>query len=106
MSDILFHYYRVNPTTWFYLSSLLAIALFFKFSRVLSVRNLDLAALLLQGFAQCAQFLQRVGAQAADEMGQTAGVHRHAQTGARPGRQEVARGVASAGVEGLTPGAG
>ncbi|MFM8282086.1 MAG: hypothetical protein ACKOCW_00885 [Planctomycetaceae bacterium] len=46
MSDILFHYYRVNPTTWFYLSSLLAIALFFKFSRVLSVRNLDLAALL------------------------------------------------------------
>ncbi|NBV45833.1 MAG: hypothetical protein EBR86_09390 [Planctomycetia bacterium] len=47
MSDILFHYYRVNPTTWFYLSSLLTIALFFKFSRVLSVRNLDLAALIL-----------------------------------------------------------
>jgi hypothetical protein len=47
MSDILFHYYRVNPTTWFYLSSLLTIALFFKFSRVLSVRNLDLAGLIL-----------------------------------------------------------
>jgi hypothetical protein len=47
MSDILFHYYRVNPTTWFYLSSLLSIALFFKFNRVLSVRNLDLAGLIL-----------------------------------------------------------
>ena len=44
MSDILFHYYRVNPTTWFYLSSLLSIALFFKFNRVWSVRNLDLVA--------------------------------------------------------------
>jgi len=47
MSDILFQYYSVNPTTWFYLSSLLAIALFFKFNRVLSVRNLDLAGLIL-----------------------------------------------------------
>jgi hypothetical protein len=47
MSDILFQYYSVNPTTWFYLSSLLAIALFFKFNRVLSVRNLDLAGLVL-----------------------------------------------------------
>ena len=47
MSDILFHYYGVNPTSWFYLSSLLSIALFFKFNRVLSVRNLDLVALIL-----------------------------------------------------------
>jgi hypothetical protein len=47
MSDILFHYYGVNPTSWFYLSSLLAIALFFKFNRVLSVRNLDLVALIM-----------------------------------------------------------
>jgi hypothetical protein len=47
MSDILFHYYRVNPTTWFYLSSLLSIALFFKFNRVWSIRNLDLALLIL-----------------------------------------------------------
>ena len=47
MSDILFHYYRVNPTTWFYLSSLLSIALFFKFNRVWSVRNLDLIGLIL-----------------------------------------------------------
>lgn len=47
MSDILFHYYRVNPTTWFYLSSLLSIAVFFKFNRVLSMRNLDLLGLIL-----------------------------------------------------------
>jgi len=47
MSDILFQYYRVNPTTWFYLSSLLSIALFFKFNRLWSVRNLDLAGLIL-----------------------------------------------------------
>jgi len=47
MSDILFQYYRVNPTTWFYLSSLLSIALFFKFNRLWSVRNLDLAGLVL-----------------------------------------------------------
>src|SRR5207253_9480113 len=36
-----------NATTWFYLSSLLAIALFFKFSRLLSIRNLDVLALPL-----------------------------------------------------------
>ncbi len=47
MSDILFHYYGVNPTSWFYLASLLSLALFFKFNRVLSVRNLDLVALIL-----------------------------------------------------------
>ena len=47
MSEILFHYYRVNPTTWFYLASLLSIAVFFKFNRVWSVRNFDLAGLIL-----------------------------------------------------------
>jgi len=47
MSDLLFHYHKVNPTTWVYLSSLLTIGLFFKFSRLLSVRNLDLVFLIL-----------------------------------------------------------
>ena len=47
MSDILFQYYAVNPTTWFYLSSLLAIALFFKFNRVWSIRTVDLFGLIL-----------------------------------------------------------
>jgi hypothetical protein len=36
-----------NPATWFYFSLLLAVALFFKFSRLLSVRNLDLGLLFL-----------------------------------------------------------
>jgi hypothetical protein len=47
MSNVLLYYERVNPTTWAYLSSLLLIALFFKFNRVWSVRNLDLIGLIL-----------------------------------------------------------
>lgn len=47
MNEILFQYHRVHPTSWVYLSSLLTIGLFFKFSRVWSVRNLDLAFLIL-----------------------------------------------------------
>ena len=46
MSEILFHYRKIDPTTWVYLSSLLAISLFFKFNRFWSVRNLDLALLI------------------------------------------------------------
>ncbi|HHK41177.1 MAG TPA: hypothetical protein ENJ50_02060, partial [Planctomycetaceae bacterium] len=47
MREILFQYVQVAPTTWIYLSSLLLIALFFKFNRVWSVRNLDLILLIL-----------------------------------------------------------
>lgn len=47
MSDILFRYERVDPTSWAYLSSLLVLALYFKFSRFWSVRNLDLVGLIL-----------------------------------------------------------
>ena len=47
MSEILFQYQKVNPTTWVYLSSLLMIGLYFKFSRFWSVRNLDLVLLIL-----------------------------------------------------------
>src|SRR5687767_3594188 len=36
-----------NATTWFYFSFLLTVALFFKFSRLVSVRNLDVVALFL-----------------------------------------------------------
>ncbi len=45
MPDILFHYERVNPTSWAYLSSLLMLALYFKFNRIWSVRNIDLLLL-------------------------------------------------------------
>ncbi len=47
MSEILFHYHKVDPATWVYLSSLLLIGLFFKFNRFWSVRNLDIVLLIL-----------------------------------------------------------
>jgi hypothetical protein len=47
MSEFLFQYQKVSPITWAYLSSILMIALFFKFSRFWSVRNLDLILLIL-----------------------------------------------------------
>ena len=47
MQEILFRYDRVSPTTWVYLSSLLTIAIYFKFSRLWSIRNLDLFIVLL-----------------------------------------------------------
>ena len=47
MQEILFHYKKIHPMNWVYLSSLLTIALYFKFSRVWSVRNLDLMGLIL-----------------------------------------------------------
>ena len=49
MSEYLFQYRGIDPTTWVYLSSLLLIGLFFKFGRVWSVRNLDLILLILLG---------------------------------------------------------
>src|SRR3972149_4398424 len=47
MSEILFRYQQVAPTTWAYLSALLIVALYFKFSRFWSVRNFDLVVLIL-----------------------------------------------------------
>lgn len=38
--------YSVNDATWFYLSLLLIVAVFFRFNRVFSLRNLDLTLLL------------------------------------------------------------
>ena len=46
MVEILVNYKPVNPTTWAYLSSLLMIALYFKFNRVFSIRNADLLGLI------------------------------------------------------------
>jgi hypothetical protein len=70
MSEILFQYHKVAPTTWIYLSSFLTIALFFKFSRVWSVRNLDLICLILlapgvvlveYGLVHASQNIERAG---------------------------------------------
>ncbi|MEM8679150.1 MAG: hypothetical protein AAGF97_07350 [Planctomycetota bacterium] len=46
MSNFLFEYHPISPTTWVYLSSLVAIGMFFKFGRLWSLRNLDLLMLL------------------------------------------------------------
>jgi len=45
MQEILFGY-KLNPTTWAYVSSLMILGIYFKFHRFWSVRNLDLVALL------------------------------------------------------------
>lgn len=47
MSELLVGYQKIDPTTWAYLSSLLMIGLYFKFSRFWSVRNLDLVLIIL-----------------------------------------------------------
>lgn len=39
--------YEMLPTTWFYVSTLIILAVFFKFNRFWSVRNLDLIGLIL-----------------------------------------------------------
>jgi hypothetical protein len=70
MSDVLFQYHKVDPTTWVYLSSLLTICLYFKFSRVWSVRNIDLIGLILLapglvvvdfGLAQQDRHIEQIG---------------------------------------------
>lgn len=47
VTSIFLDYQLPNPTTWFYISLLLAVALFFKFSRILSIRNWDILTLFL-----------------------------------------------------------
>ncbi len=46
MTKILLQY-QMDPATWIYLSSLLILGIYFKFHRVLSVRNLDLIGLIV-----------------------------------------------------------
>lgn len=45
MQEILFGY-KLNPTTWAYISALMMVGVYFKFQRLWSVRNLDLVALI------------------------------------------------------------
>ncbi|MGO9108306.1 MAG: hypothetical protein ACLP9L_03655, partial [Thermoguttaceae bacterium] len=47
MQEILYDYQPMSPTTWVYISSLIMIAVYFKFRRFWSVRNLDLVGLIL-----------------------------------------------------------
>jgi hypothetical protein len=46
-SSVFLDFVLPNATTWFYLSALLAIALFFQFRRLLSFRNWDLVSLFM-----------------------------------------------------------
>jgi hypothetical protein len=46
-ASIFYDFNLPNATTWFYFSLLLAVALFFKFTRLLSVRNWDVLTLFL-----------------------------------------------------------
>jgi hypothetical protein len=46
-ASIFFDFKLPNATTWFYFSLLLAVALFVKFSRLLSIRNWDILSLFL-----------------------------------------------------------
>ena len=39
--------YEMLPTTWFYLSSLMILATFFRFSRIFSIRNFDILCLII-----------------------------------------------------------
>lgn len=45
--DVLLRGYSVNAATWFYLSTLLILAVFYRFNRIWSLRNVDLVLLLL-----------------------------------------------------------
>ncbi|MFM7563077.1 MAG: hypothetical protein ACKO81_08600 [Planctomycetota bacterium] len=47
MYEFPFGYERIQETSWAYLSSLLMLALFFKFNRFWAMRNLDLILLIL-----------------------------------------------------------
>jgi hypothetical protein len=41
--------FELSPTTWVYITSIALVGFFFKFNRLMSVRNLDLAALIALG---------------------------------------------------------
>jgi hypothetical protein len=62
MNSIL-HGYQVNEPTWFYLSLLLILAVFFRFGRIFSLRNFDLALMLT--IAPALLFAQEVPARGA-----------------------------------------
>src|ERR1700733_1573808 len=71
--SILLNFNLPNATTWFYFSFLLAMALFFKFSRLLSVRNWDVIFLfLLTPGLLLIQPQPEPGMRAAAEIGQLA----------------------------------
>jgi hypothetical protein len=108
MSEILFQYHKVNSTTWVYLSSLLMLGLYFKFSRFWSVRNLDLILLILmapgllmaqyggEARVKAARLAQREKLQAAAETEVPATTSGPIADAIEPGPPEPAKSVAPA----------
>ncbi len=47
MSQFLFYYQRPEPATWVYMSSFVIVALYFMFHRLWSIRNVDIALIIL-----------------------------------------------------------
>src|SRR5215470_1544885 len=72
--SIFFDFNLPNATTWFYFSFLLAVALFFKFSRWLSMRNWDVVTLfmLVPGFLLLQEARQHRALEAASLVGAAA----------------------------------
>ncbi|MDB5387254.1 MAG: hypothetical protein JWM11_2900 [Planctomycetaceae bacterium] len=61
--NAILHGYQVNEPTWFYLSLLLILSVFFRFGRIFSLRNFDLALML--AIAPALLFAQEVPAKGA-----------------------------------------
>ena len=73
MQEILFEY-KLNPTTWAYMSSLMMIGIYFKFHRFWSVRNLDLVGLI--AFSPGLLLVYGYARPGADAVGLRLAVHR------------------------------
>jgi hypothetical protein len=88
MTEFPFGYERIAQTTWAYLSALLMLGLFFKFSRFWSVRNLDLVFLILlsPGLILVTQSSARL-----DQLQRSAGIAAATRAGAVEPAGEVVR---------------
>jgi len=71
MHEILLDYQPPPPTTWVYFSAILIVAVYFKFGRVWSIRNLDLLCLILlsPGLLMVTEYGRAVGNAAVEHAG-------------------------------------
>ena len=90
--SVFFDFDLPNATTWFYFSGLLAVALFFKFSRLLSMRNWDVLTifLLVPGLLLLQESRSELATQVAGHLAWTA-------------QASAASGLGSTGIGSLSP---
>ena len=69
MLPIFFDFQRPNPTTWFYFSAILVVAMLFRFNKVFCLRNLDLITL----YGPMPGYLLLVSRSGSGEISQTLG---------------------------------